>query len=264
MKIGIVGCAGRMGQMLLAEVLDTPGCELAGGSERPGGDAVGRDLGALIGRGNLGLIVGSDPAALFAAADTVIDFTTPAATVQHAALAAERRCALVIGTTGLSPEDIAQIDTAAKRTAIVRAGNMSLGVNILLALVEQVARALDGYDIEVLEMHHHHKVDAPSGTALMLGEAAAKGRGVDLAAVSQRVRDGITGPRKPGEIGFATLRGGDVIGEHTVFFSGEGERIEIGHKASSRRLFAAGAVRAAKWTAGRPPGHYSMRDVLGL
>ncbi len=265
MKIGIVGCGGRMGQMLVREVLDTEGMALAGGTEQPGADGVGRDLGEMVGRGNLGLVVGCDASDLFATADAVIDFTTPAATTLHAELAAEHRCVLVAGTTGLAVEQEQVLRQAATRTSIVWSANMSVGVNVLMALVEQVAKTLaDDYDIEIVEMHHRHKVDAPSGTALALGRAAAAGRGVRLADVKQAVRDGHTGPRRAGEIGFATLRGGDVVGDHDVMFAAEGERLILGHKASSRQVFAKGAVRAARWGHGRPPGLYSMRDVLGL
>ncbi len=264
-RIGIVGCAGRMGRMLAREVLAAEDCALAGGTERPGADAVGRDIGGLIGAGEAGVVVSDDPQRLFQSADAVIDFTAPEATVRHAALAADARCAHVIGTTGLSPEQEARLAELAARTAIVYAPNMSLGVNLLLALVERVAKALDpAWDIEIVEMHHRHKVDAPSGTALALGKAAAKGRGADLEAVAQRVRDGHTGPRREGDIGFATLRGGDVVGEHTVIFAGEGERIELTHKAGARTIFARGAVQAARWAHGKPPGLYSMFDVLGL
>ncbi|WP_142849284.1 4-hydroxy-tetrahydrodipicolinate reductase [Telmatospirillum sp. J64-1] len=265
MKIGIVGCAGRMGRMLVQEVLATEGVELSGGTERKGSDAVGRDLGELVGAGAAGVLVGTDPHELFRSSDAVIDFTAPAATVQHAALAADCRCVHVIGTTGLTAEQEQELRDAASRTAIIWAPNMSLGVNILLAAVEQVARALDpDYDIEIVEMHHRHKVDAPSGTALGLGRAAAKGRGVALDEVWCKARDGLTGARPRGEIGFATLRGGDVVGDHTVIFAAEGERVELTHKASSRTVFARGAVRAARWGHGKPPGLYSMRDVLGL
>lgn len=265
MKIGIVGCAGRMGRMLLGAVQAAEGCDIAGGTEAPGAAAVGRDIGELIGLGPLGLAVGDDPLELFAAADAVIDFTVPAATVAHAELAAQARVAHVIGTTGLDAAQEKAVERAALHTAVVKAANMSLGVNLLLALVERVAATLgDDYDIEILEMHHRHKVDAPSGTALALGGAAAAGRGVALDAVAQKVRDGVTGARRRGDIGFATLRGGDVAGEHAVIFAGEGERIELAHKASSREVFARGAVRAALWTRGREPGLYSMRDVLGL
>jgi 4-hydroxy-tetrahydrodipicolinate reductase len=195
----------------------------------------------------------------------IIDFTTPAASVAHAELAARARVAHVIGTTGLDETQMAAIGHAAAKAPIVQAPNMSLGVNVLLALVERAASVLDAdYDIEIVEMHHRHKVDAPSGTALALGRAAATGRTVDLTAVAQKVRDGITGPRRRGDIGFAALRGGDVPGDHSVIFAGEGERIELTHKASSREVFARGAVKAARWAHGKPPGLYAMTDVLGL
>ncbi|HYH17451.1 MAG TPA: 4-hydroxy-tetrahydrodipicolinate reductase [Azospirillum sp.] len=265
MKIGIVGCAGRMGQMLVREVAATPGCTLVGGTARVGSPAVGKDIGVLAGIEALGVAVTDDPVPLFAEADAVIDFTPPEAVERHAALAAQGQTALVIGTTGLNPAQQASIAAAATHTPIVQAPNMSVGVNVLLAVVEQVARTLgEDYDIEVVEMHHRHKVDAPSGTALGLGRAAAAGRGVKLEDVWQKTRDGYTGPRRAGDIGFATLRGGDVVGDHTVVFAADGERVEITHKASSRQVFAKGAVRAALWTADKTPGLYTMRDVLGL
>ena len=265
LKIGVIGCAGRMGQMLVRAIADAEGCVVAGGTERPGGAAVGRDVGVVSGLDALGVTVTDDPAALFAAADAVLEFTGPAATVTHAALAARTGTAHIVGTTGLATADMNALRRAAQETAIVWAPNMSLGVNMLLGLVEQVARALDPeWDIEIVEMHHRMKVDAPSGTALALGHAAAAGRGVNLDAVSTRVRDGHTGARHPGGIGFATLRGGDVVGEHTVMFAAAGERIELTHKATSREIFARGAVRAARWAQDRPPGLYSMMDVLGL
>jgi len=265
MKIGIVGCAGRMGRMLVAEVLSTDGAVLSGGSEAPGSEFIGRDVAALAGAEAAGIKVGDDTGALFQASDVIIDFTVPAATVKHAAMAGETGNALIVGTTGLEAGHIGVLEKAAEKAVIVRAANMSVGVNLLLGLTEQVAGALgDDYDIEIFEMHHRHKVDAPSGTALALGEAAAAGRGVDLGKVSQRVRDGHTGPRNPGDIGFATLRGGDVAGDHTVIFAGDGERIELTHKAGNRAVFARGAMRAAVWAAEQKPGLYSMRDVLGL
>lgn len=265
MKIGIVGCGGRMGRMVVAEVLRADGCDLTGGTEQPGSDLIGQDVAALAGGDAAGIAVGDDAAALFEASDTVVDFTIPAATMAHAGLAGKYGTALIVGTTGLTPEHMQELTDAAAKTAIVQAANMSVGVNLLLGLTEQTAAALDiDYDIEIVEMHHRHKVDAPSGTALALGRAAADGRGVDLESVSQRVRDGHTGPRKAGDIGFATLRGGDIAGDHTVIFAGEGERIELTHKASDRAVFASGAIRAALWTAGQKPGLYSMRDVLGL
>ena len=264
-KIGVIGCAGRMGRMLVHEVQSTPGAELSGGTERKGSEMVGRDLGELLGV-RLGLAIGDDARALFDGADAVIDFSTPSATVQHARMAAETGKVCVIGTTGLPPEDEAVLKDAARSAPLVWSANMSVGVNLLLALVEKLAATLDPttFDIEVLEMHHRHKVDAPSGTALALGKAAAAGRGQTLDQAWRKARDGHTGARPPGEIGFATLRGGDVVGDHTVIFAADGERIEIAHKASSRQIFARGAVRAALWAHGRPPGLYSMKDVLGL
>ncbi len=266
MKIGIVGCAGRMGRMLIQTVLETQGCTLGGGTERPGSDALGQDLGALAGVPAVGIAVSGDSLALFGACDAIIDFTGPAATAAHAVLALETATALVVGTTGLDEAQRQALARAARKTVVVQAANMSVGVNLLLGLTRQVASILgDDYDIEVVEMHHRHKVDAPSGTALALGEAAAAGRGVRLEEVSQRGRDGHTGPRGKGDIGFATLRGGDVVGEHTVIFATDGERVELTHKAASRAVFAKGAVRAALWTQqGAPPGLYSMRDVLGF
>ncbi|WP_431856840.1 4-hydroxy-tetrahydrodipicolinate reductase [Azospirillum sp.] len=265
MKIGVVGCAGRMGQMLVREIAATPGCTVAGGTERPGGPAVGRDIGEVAGLEALGVAVVDDPAVLFAEADAVIDFTSPEAAERHAALAAQGETAYILGTTGLTAEHQAAVAAAATHTPIVQAPNMSVGVNLLFVLVEQVARTLgDDFDIDILEMHHRRKVDAPSGTALGLGRAAAAGREVALENVWQKVRDGITGARPRGEIGFATLRGGDVIGDHTVVFAGDGERIELTHKASGRQIYAKGAVRAALWAADKQPGLYSMRDVLGL
>jgi len=265
MRIGIVGCAGRMGKMLVNAVLDGEGCTLAGGTERLGSDALDRDLGELAGRDRVGLPVEADPAALFQRADAVIDFTAPAATLVHADLAARSGRVLVVGTTGMSPADEAKLRAAAGHAAIVYAPNFSIGVNLLMALTERAAAVLaEDYDIEIVEMHHRHKVDAPSGTALGLGRAAAAGRAVALDEVWCKSRDGHTGPRPRGEIGFATLRGGDVIGDHSVIFAAEGERVELTHKASSRAVFAKGAVRAARWAAGQPPGLYSMRHVLGL
>jgi 4-hydroxy-tetrahydrodipicolinate reductase len=262
-RIGIVGCAGRMGRMLIAETLATSGAALGGGVGR--GSHVGADLGSLIGVKDLGLAVGDVPEALFQAVDVVIDFTVPAATVQHARLAGRHGTALVIGTTGLSAEETETVKAAAASAPIVSAPNMSLGVNLLLGLVEQVARSLGpDWDIEIVEMHHKHKIDAPSGTALGLGRAAAKGRGVAFDDVAVLSREGQTGARQEGTIGFATLRGGDVVGEHTVVFAGMAERLELTHKATDRRIFARGALRAALWAKGKPAGLYGMKDVLGL
>jgi 4-hydroxy-tetrahydrodipicolinate reductase len=265
MRIGILGCAGRMGRSNLREALDAEDVSLSGGIERAGHAALGEDLGVLAGREPIGLLAGSDATALIAASDAVIEFSTPVATLGHARLCAEAGCAHVIGTTGLSAADEAELERLGVRTAIVRAANMSLGVNLLLGLVRQVAATLDpAFDIEIVEMHHRHKVDAPSGTALALGAAAAEGRKVDAAEAFVRVRDGVTGPRRAGSIGFAVLRGGDAIGDHTVCFAGEGERIELTHRASDRRIYARGALHAARWAVGRPAGLYGMADVLGL
>ncbi len=265
MKIGIVGAAGRMGRMLIAEVLGVEGCQLAGGTEPPGSGVLGQDLGLLIGAAEHGLSIGDDTGALFKASDAVVDFTHPDATARHAALSGETGVALIVGTTGLEAQHMEALGRAAAKAAVVQAANMSVGVNLLLGLTEQVASALgDDYDIEIAEMHHRHKVDAPSGTALALGAAAAKGRGVNLEDVSDRGRDGEAGPRIAGDIGFSVIRGGDVAGDHTVIFAGPGERVELTHKAGSREIFARGAIRAALWTEGRAPGLYSMRDVLGL
>jgi 4-hydroxy-tetrahydrodipicolinate reductase len=264
-KIGIAGCAGRMGQMLLREVAAAPGCRLAAALERGGHEWAGRDVGEAAGLGRMGVSVTDDPLALFAACDAVIDFTTPAATAINAGFAAQARAIHVIGTTGLSAEQEDELESAARHTAIVWAPNMSLGVNLLFALTEEVARVLDDeFDIEISEIHHAGKVDAPSGTALAMGKAAAQGRGVKFDRVAVLSREGQTGARKKGAIGFATMRGGDVVGDHTVTFAGPGERIELTHRAGSRQIFAKGALRAALWARGKPPGLYTMRDVLGL
>jgi 4-hydroxy-tetrahydrodipicolinate reductase len=265
MRIGVIGCAGRMGRANLREVLGTPGATLAGGVERPGHPALGQDLGVLAGVDPLGVLATDDVPGLIGAAEAVIEFSTPEATLANAALCAEQGRAHVVGTTGLTPDQERELRRHAGRTAIVWAPNMSLGVNLLLGLVEQVARALDpAFDIEILEMHHRHKVDAPSGTALALGRAAARGRGVELDQVADRARDGITGPREVGGIGFAVLRGGDAVGDHHVVFAGPGERLELAHRAADRGIYSRGAVRAARWAAGRAPGLYGMADVLGL
>jgi 4-hydroxy-tetrahydrodipicolinate reductase len=265
LTIGVLGCAGRMGRMLLQEVLATPGCKLVGATERPGHAALGRDLGELAGMGPLGLVATEDAAKLFALAEALLDFTSPAASARHAGLAAEHGRLHIIGTTGIQGAVETAIRAAAKKTPIIWSPNMSVGVTLLTALVEQAAAKLDAhYDIEILEMHHRHKIDAPSGTALALGRAAAKGRKVELDKVAIRGRDGETGQRPKGGIGFAALRGGDVVGDHSVIFAGEGERLELTHRAGGRQVFAQGAVRAALWGRGKPPGLYSMRDVLGL
>jgi 4-hydroxy-tetrahydrodipicolinate reductase len=265
LRVVINGAAGRMGRTLVALAHNTPGMVVAAALERAGSPALGQDAGELAGVGKLGVAISDKPLEAVLHADAIIDFTAPASTVELVALAAQARIVHVIGTTGLSPDDIGKIDAAARHAVVVRSGNMSLGVNLLAGLARKVAATLgEDYDIEIVEMHHKMKVDAPSGTALMLGEAAAKGRNVDLATHSARGRDGITGARKAGDIGFASLRGGTVVGEHSVIFAGPSERIELVHKAEDRSLFAHGALRAASWGHGQKPGHYSMADVLGL
>ena len=265
MRIAVLGAAGRMGQALTRALAVTPGCTIAGGIETKGSPAIGQDMGTVAGLDPLGVTITDDPLPLFAHIDGVLDFTSPASTVAYAGLAAQARIVHIIGTTGFSDDDLAKLDAAARHATIVKAGNMSMGVNLLAALTERVAATLGPeFDIEILEMHHRHKRDAPSGTSLMLGAAAAKGRDVALAEKSVTTRDGETGPRRDGDIGFAALRGGDVVGEHSVIFAGPGERIELAHIASDRGIFANGAVKAALWGKGKPPGLYSMTDVLGL
>jgi 4-hydroxy-tetrahydrodipicolinate reductase len=263
--IVITGASGRMGQMLIKTVLDSDHATLAGAVERDGHDWIGRDIGEAMGGARVGVTVTADAAAAFSKAQAVIDFTAPAATLAFSKLAAQAGAVHVIGTTGMSDAEIAQLEAAARDTALIRAGNMSLGVNLLVQLTKKVAAALDeDFDIEVIEAHHHHKVDAPSGTALMLGEAAAEGRGVQLADVRDSGRDGITGARKRGDIGFTAIRGGDIVGEHDVLFAAAGERIVLRHLATDRAIFARGALKAALWGQGKAPGQYDMVDVLGL
>ncbi|WP_282152326.1 4-hydroxy-tetrahydrodipicolinate reductase [Ruegeria atlantica] len=263
--IVITGASGRMGQMLIKTVTNSDQARLVGVVERTGHDWIGQDVGEAMGGQALGVTVTDDPLEAFSQAQAVIDFTAPEATLEFASLAAQARCVHVIGTTGMSDEQIAALEPASRHAVIVRAGNMSLGVNLLVQLTKKVAAALDeDFDIEIIEGHHHHKVDAPSGTALMLGEAAAEGRGVDLADVSDRGRDGITGARKRGDIGFHAIRGGDIVGEHDVLFAAPGERIVLRHLATDRAIFARGALKAALWGQGKAPGQYDMVDVLGL
>ena len=263
--ITITGASGRMDQMLVQQVALNPHTHLAGAIERSGHDWVGQDIGVAMGGAALGVIVADDAAVAMRDAQAVIDFTAPMATIVFAQAAAEAGIVHVIGTTGMTVDEIAQLGTPAQRAVIVRAGNMSLGVNLLTLLTKKVAAALDeDFDIEIIESHHNQKVDAPSGTALMLGEAAAEGRGVALADVSDSGRDGITGARKRGDIGFSAIRGGDIVGEHDVMFAGAGERIILRHIASDRALFARGALKAALWGQGRSPGEYDMLDVLGM
>lgn len=266
MGLVVVGAGGRMGQSLLRAIHETPGVHLAGAVERRGSEHIGKDAGLLAGLGPVDVPVSDDPLPVFAGADGVLDFTRPEASVEFASYAAQAHIVHVIGTTGFSPADEEKIAAAARHARIVKSGNMSLGVNLLAVLVEQAARALgpEDFDIEIAEMHHRHKVDAPSGTARLLGEAAARGRSTDLASHSISVRDGITGPRPAGAIGFATLRGGGVVGDHSVILAGAGERIVLSHHAQDRSLFADGAIKAALWAMDRKPGLYSMRDVLGF
>ncbi|MBV2144179.1 4-hydroxy-tetrahydrodipicolinate reductase [Falsochrobactrum sp. TDYN1] len=266
MGLVVVGASGRMGQALIRTVHTMEGVRLAGAIERPESPFLGKDAGEIAGVGNLGIQITDDPLPIFARAQGVLDFTSPSASIDYAALTAQARIVHVIGTTGCSPEDEEKIHAAARHATIVKSGNMSLGVNLLSVLVQKAAQALgpEDFDIEILEMHHRHKVDAPSGTALLLGEAAAEGRAVSLAEKNVRVRDGHTGPREEGTIGFATLRGGSVVGDHSVILAGPGERITLSHHAEDRTIFARGAVKAALWAYGKKPGLYSMLDVLGL
>ncbi|MEL6887829.1 MAG: 4-hydroxy-tetrahydrodipicolinate reductase [Pseudomonadota bacterium] len=265
--IGIVvaGASGRMGQMLIETIMASDAAHLVGALERPGHDWIGRDLGEVQGGQASGVMVYDDALEPMARAQAVIDFTAPEATIALSHVAAQARAVHVIGTTGMTEDQIAALEPASRHCAIVRAGNMSLGVNLLVQLTRRVAAALDeDFDIEVIEAHHHHKVDAPSGTALMLGEAAAQGRGVALADVRDSGRDGITGARTRGDIGFTAIRGGDIVGEHDVLFAAAGERIVLRHLATDRAIFARGALKAALWAQDKAPGEYDMVDVLGL
>lgn len=263
--VTITGASGRMGQMLIGQVSASDRVRLVGAVERPGHAWIGQDIGVAMGGAALGVTVTDDALEAIAPAQAVIDFTAPEATLEFAALAAQARAVHVIGTTGMTEAQIAALEPASRHAVIVRAGNMSLGVNLLTQLTRRVAAALDeDFDIEIIEAHHNQKVDAPSGTALMLGEAAAEGRNVVLADVSDRGRDGMTGARKRGDIGFTAIRGGDIVGEHDVMFAAAGERIILRHVASDRAVFARGAIKAALWGQGKMPGAYDMLDVLGL
>lgn len=264
-RIAVTGAAGRMGRMLVSAIDGRDDCRLGAAVERAGSPAVGVEAGTLVGTEALGVTVGDDLAAALADVDVVIDFTTPEASCAHAAAAAAAGRAIVIGTTGLTAEQQAQLDAAAREVPVVWAPNFSVGVNLTLRLLAQAAEVLgDDADVEIVEMHHRHKVDAPSGTALRMGEVLAATLGRDLDAVADHGRSGRTGARTRDRIGFHALRGGDVVGDHTVVFAADGERLEITHRASDRATFAAGAVRAAVWAAGRPAGRYDMDDVLGL
>jgi 4-hydroxy-tetrahydrodipicolinate reductase len=264
-KIVVAGASGRMGQALICVIHELPNTELVGAIERSGAKAIGKDAGELAGTGANNVIITNDIEHALKNADAIVDFTTPETSVSFSKIAAKHKLVHVIGTTGCSQEQDAEIASAGATARVVKSGNMSLGVNLLSVLVKQAAKALgDDWDIEVLEMHHKHKVDAPSGTAFLLGQAAADGRDIDLHDNSVRSRDGHTGARETGSIGFATLRGGSVIGDHTVLLSGEGEQIELSHSARDRSIFARGAVKAAIWAKPQTPGFYSMFDVLGL
>lgn len=263
-KVVIAGVTGRMGHALLEGVFADPDLILHAAIDRPGSPQIGRDAGEQFGK-NTGVLIASDVNAALIGANVLVDFTRPEASMQYLAACQQANVKMVIGTTGFSPDEKASIQAAAKKVGIVFAPNMSVGVTLLINLVEQAAKVLaEGYDIEVVEMHHRHKVDAPSGTALRLGEAAAKGIGQDLKDCAIYAREGVTGEREAGKIGFATLRGGDVVGDHTVVLAGIGERVELTHKASSRATFALGALRAAKFLESKPNGLFDMRDVLDL
>ncbi|MBM3491537.1 MAG: 4-hydroxy-tetrahydrodipicolinate reductase [Alphaproteobacteria bacterium] len=265
MKIGILGGGGRMGLALVRQIAATPGAALAGGCERAGHPALGQDLGVAAGLTPAGKLLTADAAALAGAADVLLDFTLPRIVAEHVEMAARIGTPIVVGTTGTEAAEDARIRAAAATVAVLRAANMSVGVNLLLALTRQVAATLDAdFDIEIVEMHHRHKVDAPSGTALALGRAAAAGRGIEHDKAAVRGRDGITGERRRGSIGYAALRGGNVAGEHSVIFAADNERVELTHRATDRGIFARGAVTAALWLAGKPAGFYSMADVLGF
>ena len=265
MKLIVAGAGGRMGRTLVRAISETPGCVVHGALEAPGSEMLGHDSGVLAGLPANGVELSGDLWTISKDADAILDFTVPAATIANVAIAAQRGMVHVIGTTGLSASDNAVIRSVTQRAVVVQSGNMSLGVNLLAALVKQVAKSLDDdFDIEILEMHHRAKIDAPSGTAYLLGQAAAEGRGVDLNQRSVRSRDGHTGERNTGDIGFATLRGGTSTGDHTVIFAGPYERLELSHKSEDRMIFARGALKAALWAKGKKPGFYTMADVLGL
>ena len=265
LKVVVTGASGRMGQTLINLITNNGKLELVGALERSNHEWIGQDIGAAMGGSELGVIVSEDPVEVIANAEAVIDFTTPSATIEFSKLAAQARAIHVIGTTGMSDEDLEKITAASFHSVIVRAGNMSLGVNLLVALTKKVAAALDDeFDIEIVEAHHKHKVDAPSGTALMLGEAAADGRGISLTEAEDRGRDGIIGARNKGSIGFASIRGGDIVGRHDVLFASNGEQLTLSHNATDRNIFARGALKAALWGRDKQPGQYDMMDVLGL
>ena len=263
-RIVVAGAAGRMGRTLTRIISQSAGCKVAGAFEAAGHPDLGKDAGLLAGIGSIDVALTDDPLPLIAAADALVDFTRPQVSVKLAGLAAQARIVDIIGSTGFAPADAEKITAAARHAVIVKSGNMSLGVNLLAALVKQAAKALPGFDVEIVEMHHAKKIDAPSGTAILLGEAAAAGRGVALQDHAVRGRDGVTGARVAGSIGFAALRGGTVVGDHQVILAGEGERVVLGHIAEDRTIFAQGAVAACRWGQGKAPGLYGMADVLGL
>jgi 4-hydroxy-tetrahydrodipicolinate reductase len=263
MRLIVAGAGGRMGRTLVRAIAETKGLVLAGALEGDGSPLLGQDAGVLAGLPANSIKLGTDARTMLADADGIIDFTVPKASTAFAPLTAGK--VHIIGTTGHSADEEAKITESAKTAVIVKSGNMSLGVNLLAALTKRVAKTLDdSFDIEIVEMHHNKKIDAPSGTALMFGRAAAEGRGIDLGGHSARGRDGETGARKAGDIGFASLRGGTVVGDHSVIFAGPAERIELVHRAEDRMIFARGALHAALWARGQKPGLYSMADVLGL
>lgn len=265
MRLSIMGASGRMGRELIMAALTNENIEIVGATEQAGSPHVGEDIGSLVKSEPLGIKITDQPLELFTQSEAIIDFTSPKASLEFAELAAQARIVHVIGTTGFSKDDETKLEAASRHATIIKAGNMSLGVNLLAALTKKVAKVLDeNFDIEIIEMHHRHKVDAPSGTSLMLGDAAADGRGINLHDKAVRTRDGHTGERKIGDIGFQSLRGGSVAGDHTVIFAGDGERVELTHKADDRSIFAKGAVSAALWGQGKGPGLFSMADVLNL
>ncbi len=264
-KIAVMGAAGRMGRMLVAEIIARDECILSGASDVENSPYLGEDAGILAGCCNIDIKLTADSAHIIAKSDVIIDFTTPKSTIAHAKLAAQAGAAHIIGTTGLNNDDEEMLNIAARHITIVYAPNFSIGVTVLMELTKRLAATLDeDWDIEILEMHHRNKVDAPSGTALALGKAAATGRKTDHDSKRQSTRDGNTGARKAGDIGYATLRGGDVVGEHSVIFASDAERIELSHKATGRQIFSRGAVRAAIWAKTQSHGIYNMADVLGL
>jgi|TARA_B110000971_G_scaffold74524_1_gene76470 4-hydroxy-tetrahydrodipicolinate reductase len=264
-RVAVAGCAGRMGKTLVQAIEEAPQLSLGAAFEHPGHSFIGADAGTLAGIGAKGILISADPESQVDAFDVVIDFTIPEATLGLADICARNNRSMVIGTTGLTAVQLDQLEQLAKRTSLFISPNMSVGVNLSLRLIELAAKALgDDVDVEVIEAHHRHKVDAPSGTALRIGEVLAKALGRDLDENAIYGRQGITGARDSKTIGFSTIRGGDIVGEHTVMFAGEGERLEITHRAHSRSNFAQGALRAVGFVHGKEPGLYNMQDLLGL